>query len=189
MERLAERAVFYWRFAAAAAVDAAAPRRTAGGAAPMAKVRAGAGVDLLHLRGGADRRRRQPLFPVPALIWCAISYPLWLTSALTLLTGITEIILVVHNVMNIQGADSLLPPSHLTSARLGVATVAISPLIVAVSMDAIRQLNRQLALRANHDFLTGLLTRSGLYARLEQMKETGAARSSDGRAVNRHRLF
>ena len=111
-----------------------------------------AGVDLLHLRGGADRRRRQPLFPVPALIWCAISYPLWLTSALTLLTGITEIILVVHNVMNIQGADSLLPPSHLTSARLGVATVAISPLIVAVSMDAIRQLNRQLALRANHDF-------------------------------------
>ncbi len=115
-------------------------------------------------------------FPVPALIWCAISYPLWLTSALTLLNGITEIILVVHNVMNIQGADSLLPPSHLTSARLGVATVAISPLIVAVSMDAIRQLNRQLALRANHDFLTGLLTRSGLYARLEQMKETGALR-------------
>lgn len=116
-------------------------------------------------------------FPVPALIWCAISFPLWLTSGLTLLTGITEIILVVRNVMNIQGDDSLLPLSHLTSARLGVATVAISPLIVAVSMDAIRQLNRQLTLRANHDFLTRQLTRSGLYERLEQMKQAGALRN------------
>lgn len=115
-------------------------------------------------------------FPVPALIWCAISYPLWLTSGLTLLTGITEIILVVHGVMNIQGDDSLLPLSHLASARLGVATVAISPLIVAVSMDAIRQLNHQLTLRANHDFLTRQLSRSGLYDRLHQLERAQALR-------------
>ncbi|WP_275555338.1 sensor domain-containing diguanylate cyclase [Mixta sp. Marseille-Q2659] len=115
-------------------------------------------------------------FPVPALIWCAISYPLWLTSGLTLLTGITEIILVVHGVMNIQGDDSLLPLSHLASARLGVATVAISPLIVAVSMDAIRQLNHQLTLRANHDFLTRQFSRSGLYDRLHQLERAQALR-------------
>lgn len=111
-------------------------------------------------------------FPLPALIWCAIGYPLWLTSGLTLLTGITEIILVVHGVMNIQGDDSLLPLGHLASARLGVATVAISPLIVAISMDAIRQLNHQLALRANHDFLTRQLSRSGLYERLYQLENS-----------------
>ncbi|MDR7344778.1 diguanylate cyclase (GGDEF)-like protein [Pantoea alhagi] len=116
-------------------------------------------------------------FPVPALIWCAISYPLWLTSGLTLLTGIGEIILVVHGVMNIQGDDSLLPLGHLASARLGVATVAISPLIVAVSMESIRQLNHQLALRANHDFLTRQLSRSGLYERLHQLEKTNALRS------------
>lgn len=104
--------------------------------------------------------------PVPALVWCAIVLPMPLTSLVILLTGITEIILVSHGVMNIQGDDNLLPLSHLTSARLGVATIAISPLIVAASMDAIRQLNQRLALRANYDFLTRLLSRSGLYESL-----------------------
>jgi len=107
-------------------------------------------------------------FPVPALIWCAIVLPIPLTSLVILFTGITEIVLVSHGVMNIQGDDSLLPISHLTSARLGVATVALSPLLVAVSMDAIRQLNHRLALRANFDFLTQLLSRSGLYENLRQ---------------------
>ena len=107
-------------------------------------------------------------FPVPALIWCAIVLPIPITSLVILFTGITEIVLVSHGVMNIQGDDSLLPISHLTSARLGVATVALSPLLVAVSMDAIRQLNHRLALRANYDFLTQLLSRSGLYENLRQ---------------------
>lgn len=106
-------------------------------------------------------------FPVPALIWCAIVLPIPVTSLVILLTGITEIVLVSHGVMNIQGNDNLLPLSHLTSARLGVATIAISPLIVAVSMDAVRQLNQRLALRANYDFLTQLLSRSGLYESLK----------------------
>ncbi|MGK3111848.1 diguanylate cyclase [Candidatus Pantoea formicae] len=107
-------------------------------------------------------------FPVPALIWCAIVLPIPVTSLVILITGITEIVLVSHGVMNIQGDDALLPISHLTSARLGVATVALSPLLVAVSMDAIRQLNHRLALRANFDFLTQLLSRSGLYESLKQ---------------------
>lgn len=104
--------------------------------------------------------------PIPALVWCAIVLPMPLTSLVILLSGIVEIILVSHGVMNIQGDDTLLPVSHLTSARLGVATIAISPLIVAASMDAIRQLNQRLALRANYDFLTRLLSRSGLYESL-----------------------
>lgn len=107
-------------------------------------------------------------FPVPALIWCAIVLPIPVTSLVILLTGISEIVLVSHGVMNIQGNDNLLPLSHLTSARLGVATIAISPLIVAVSMDAVRQLNQRLALRANYDFLTQLLSRSGLYESLKE---------------------
>ncbi|MFS2221194.1 diguanylate cyclase [Pantoea sp. B65] len=105
-------------------------------------------------------------FPLPALIWCAIAYPIHITSLITLITGVTEIILVVSGVMNIQGSDEFLPLSHLVSARLGIATLAISPLIVAVSMDAILQLNKQLSLRANYDFLTRLLSRSGLYEQL-----------------------
>ncbi|WP_312239441.1 diguanylate cyclase [Pantoea sp.] len=105
-------------------------------------------------------------FPVPALIWCAIVLPIPATSLVVLITGISEIILVAHGVMSIQG-NGILPISHLTSARLGAATIAVSPLIVAVSMDAIRQLNQRLALRANYDFLTQLLSRSGLYESLK----------------------
>lgn len=110
-------------------------------------------------------------FPLPALIWCAIVYPIWVTSLITLITGMTEIMLVMNGVMNIQGSDEHLALSHLVSARLGIATVAISPLIVAVSMDAILQLNKQLALRANYDFLTRLLSRSGLYDALRQIDD------------------
>ncbi|KOC87350.1 GGDEF domain-containing protein [Winslowiella iniecta] len=111
-------------------------------------------------------------FPLPALIWCAIVYPITVTSLITLITGVTEIVLVVNGVMNIQGNDELLAMSYLVSARLGIATVAISPLIVAVSMDAILQLNKQLALRANYDFLTRLLSRSGMYEQLRQMDDS-----------------
>lgn len=111
-------------------------------------------------------------FPLPALIWFAIVYPIWVTSFITLVTGITEIVLVMNGVMNIQGSDEFLALSHLVSARLGIATAAISPLIVAVSMDAILQLNKQLALRANNDFLTRLLSRSGLYEKLRQIDDS-----------------
>lgn len=106
-------------------------------------------------------------FPVPALIWCAIVLPVSLTNFVILLTGISEIVLVSHGVMGIHGSETLLPLSPLASVRLGVATVVISPLIVAVSMDAIYQLNQRLALRANYDFLTRLLSRSGLYESLQ----------------------
>lgn len=112
-------------------------------------------------------------FPVPALIWCAIRYPLYVTSLITLLTGVTEILLLMKGFMHIQFQDTLLGLNQLFSARLSIATVAISPLIVAVSIDAIVQLNRQLALRANHDFLTRLLSRSGLYEKLRQYDISG----------------
>lgn len=112
-------------------------------------------------------------FPLPALIWCAIVYPIAVTSLITLIVGVAEIMLVVNGVMNIQGNDELLALSQLVSARLGIATVAISPLIVAVSVDAILQLNKQLALRANYDFLTRLLSRSGLYEQLRQTDDSG----------------
>jgi len=124
---------------------------------------------LLSLCGGALIGGAGSLtFPLPALIWCAIALPMPVTSVVILLTGITEIVLVSHGVMNIQGNDALLPIGHLTSARLGVATVALSPLLVAASMDAIRQLNQRLALRANIDVLTQQLSRSGLYEHLKQ---------------------
>ncbi|MCT4713347.1 diguanylate cyclase [Enterobacteriaceae bacterium H11S18] len=106
-------------------------------------------------------------FPLPALIWCAIRYPLAITALVTLLTGATEIILVASSVINIH-ADHTLLVGQMFSARLGIATIAICPLIVSVSVDAINQLIKQTALRADFDYLTGVYSRSGLFEKLKK---------------------
>jgi diguanylate cyclase (GGDEF)-like protein len=54
------------------------------------------------------------------------------------------------------------------SARLGIATMAICPVMVSVSVAAINSLIRQVSLRADYDFLTHVYSRSGLYEALKQ---------------------
>ncbi|QGU87967.1 GGDEF domain-containing protein [Erwinia sorbitola] len=109
------------------------------------------------------------IYPLPALLWCAISYPLFITCFLTLITGISEIILVAGNVLNIQGKDDLFRIDSLSSARLGVAAMLISPLIVALSTASNKKLVARITKRADYDFLTGALTRSGLASKLESL--------------------
>ncbi|MEW7315038.1 diguanylate cyclase [Buttiauxella gaviniae] len=105
-------------------------------------------------------------FPLPALIWCAIRYPLPITALLTLLTGGVEIILVANSIVVIHENQPLMV-SEMFSARLGIATMAICPLIVSVSVDAINRLIKQTSLRADYDYLTGIYSRSGLYEALK----------------------
>ncbi|MEO3738985.1 diguanylate cyclase (GGDEF) domain-containing protein [Kosakonia oryzendophytica] len=104
-------------------------------------------------------------FPLPALIWCAVVYPLPLTSLVTLLTGGAEIMLVANGAINIFVGSPMEMP-HMFSARLGIATLAICPVIVSVSVAKINRLIRQVSLRADFDFLTRVYSRSGLYEAL-----------------------
>ncbi|MGY5957162.1 diguanylate cyclase [Kosakonia sp. BK9b] len=104
-------------------------------------------------------------FPLPALIWCAVRYPLPLTCLVTMLTGGVEIMLVAKGAINIFLASPVEMP-HMFSARLGIATMAICPVIVSVSVEAINRLIRQVSLRADFDFLTRVYSRSGLYEAL-----------------------
>lgn len=105
-------------------------------------------------------------FPLPALIWCAIRYPLPITALVTLLTGCMEIVLVANSIVVIHHTQPLVV-NEMFSARLGIATMAICPLIVSVSVDAINRLIRQTSLRADYDYLTGVHSRSGLYEALK----------------------
>ena len=109
------------------------------------------------------------IFPLPALMWCAVSYPLFITCLLTMATGITEIILVASNVFTIQGRDDFFLIDSLAAARLGVAAMTISPLIVSLSATANKKLVARITRRADYDLLTGALTRSGLAARLDAL--------------------
>ncbi|EOQ7885715.1 diguanylate cyclase [Escherichia coli] len=83
-------------------------------------------------------------FPLPALIWCAVRYTPQVTCLLTF------------------------------SARLGIATMAICPIMVSFSVAAINSLMKQVALRADFDFLTQVYSRSGLYEALKSpsLKQT-----------------
>ncbi|WP_039058355.1 sensor domain-containing diguanylate cyclase [Enterobacter sp. Bisph1] len=114
-------------------------------------------------------------FPLPALIWCAVRYSLPLTCLITLLTGGLEIILVANQMINIFVATPEAMP-HMFSTRLGIATMAICPVIVSVSVGAIKRLMRQLSLRADFDFLTRVYSRSGLYEALKHEENRFADR-------------
>ncbi len=63
---------------------------------------------------------------------------------------------------------------QMFSARLGIATMAICPIMVSFSVAAINSLMKQVALRADFDFLTQVYSRSGLYEALKSpsLKQT-----------------
>ena len=84
-------------------------------------------------------------FPLPALIWCAVRYTPQVTCLLTFVTGAVEIVLM-----------------------------AICPIMVSFSVAAINSLMKQVALRADFDFLTQVYSRSGLYEALKSpsLKQT-----------------
>ncbi|MGR5945483.1 GGDEF domain-containing protein [Enterobacter sp. C4G1] len=106
-------------------------------------------------------------FPLPALIWCAVRYSLPATCLLTFLTGAVEVILVANSIINIAVATPLSTP-QMFSARLGIATMAICPVMVSVSVAAINSLIKQVSLRADFDFLTHVYSRSGLFESLKR---------------------
>ena len=106
-------------------------------------------------------------FPLPALIWCAIRYSLPATCLLTFVTGATEVILVANSIIDISVASPLQTP-QMFSARLGIATMAVCPVIVSTSVAAINSLMNQVSLRADYDYLTRVYSRSGLYEALQK---------------------
>lgn len=106
-------------------------------------------------------------FPLAALIWCAIRYSLPVTCLVMLITGVAEIVLVGNSTIQFNTAAPL-ETAQLFSARLGIAIMALCPLMVSTSVASINALMRQVARRANYDYLTGALSRSGL---LETLKK------------------
>lgn len=107
---------------------------------------------------------------LPALIWCAIVYSLPTTCVLTLLAGVVEVLMVNQKVSGLHLMGQI-PP--IISARLGIAAIALSPLIVAVSVEAINALVKQLSHQVRYDYLTRVYSRFGLYERLKELDGNG----------------
>ena len=99
---------------------------------------------------------------LPALTWCAISYPLWLVQLIILSTGCVQLIVASAHVSSLVGLWGHSIPYLLSLMRLAIAAAILSPLLIAINMSTIRKLNFKLRQQASYDFLTSTLSRFGL---------------------------
>ncbi len=95
------------------------------------------------------------VFPVPALIWCALALPISATAILVMLYSGLAMLGLKLGLYDL-GADF----SGITATHLGVALVALGPVVIAsVNADRRRHVEH-LERLARYDQLTGALNRS-----------------------------
>lgn len=96
-------------------------------------------------------------FPVPALMWCAVSYSLFTTSILTFGVSAWSLVSIA---MTLQGATSgNVDRDLLLSVRMGLSLVMLTPIMIGSVMAANRALVQRLRTLADQDELTGLPNR------------------------------
>ncbi|MPT47859.1 MAG: sensor domain-containing diguanylate cyclase [Sphingobium sp.] len=100
-------------------------------------------------------------FPVPALLWCALSYNLFTISCLAFAFS-TWTLLTIHIGLMPVG-DVLDPRELLISTRVGVTLIALAPLVVGSVMAARDELVERLSFLASRDALTGLRNRRAFF--------------------------
>lgn len=96
-------------------------------------------------------------FPVPALMWCAVSYSLFTTSVLTFCVSAWTLVSIA---MTLQSATSgMVDRDVLLSVRMGLSLVMLTPIMIGSVMAANQALVQRLRLLADQDPLTGLPNR------------------------------
>lgn len=116
---------------------------------PVAALAASFGIALLIGGPGAIA------FPVPALLWCGLAYPVFPTATLTLLFSIWSLVVISTGYVAVQPNDEM----TLISLRLGISMVAVMPIILACVMQNRNDLLARLYHQATHDPLTGVTNR------------------------------
>ena len=116
-------------------------------------------------------------FPVPALLWCALRYVLFVTAVLTLLTS-GWLLVSIELSQQAMAIFEMSKRDAIQSLRLGIALLALAPLTVASVMATHSALLDRLRHLATHDQLTNLLNRGAF-------REKGVARLQELRLRNR----
>ena len=95
---------------------------------------------------------------VPALLWCALTYPRFAAMLLTLLCSAWLLVAVALGYLNL-GADVESMPAQM-SVRLGIMLITLGPITAASAMAARNDLLQRLQHVADHDGLTSALNRN-----------------------------
>jgi diguanylate cyclase (GGDEF)-like protein len=101
--------------------------------------------------------------PVPAILWCALSYGVFPTALLTFGLGLWQCTVLLAKLT--PGTAEY--AAALTSHRFGVALFSLGPIMVAAVNAARARLLVELDLAANQDVLTRTLTRRAFLLRSE----------------------
>lgn len=105
-------------------------------------------------------------FPVPALIWCALTYDVFGTALITMSVCVWKMTAVSSGWVPLPHLSDFM--SAAVSLRLGITLLAMAPLVVA-SLNASRNdMLRRLDRAANVDALTGALSKRAFHQRAEQ---------------------
>jgi len=96
-------------------------------------------------------------FPVPALLWCSLSYGMFPTSLLVLLSSLSMLVAESADLIYLPSTTDLLDNSM--SFRLGLTLLAVGPLTVATITVAQRGLLARLDRAVSMDSLTDILAR------------------------------
>ncbi|MEC5128346.1 diguanylate cyclase [Verrucomicrobiales bacterium BCK34] len=114
-------------------------------------------------------------FPIPALLWCAVSYSLFSSVLLTMLLCSWLLITISAGIMHVPLDDDFM--HSMTSLRLGVTLLALGPLAVASINRARNDLLEKLHDAADHDDLTRALSRRAFFEKGTEAVVTCRSRS------------
>jgi diguanylate cyclase (GGDEF)-like protein len=120
------------------------------------------------------------MFPMPALLLCALTYPLPTTALLTMVLGTGCLTAIGLGIVDI-GQDMSIP-AMVVPLRIAVAFLVLVPLTISSAMAVRDDLLRQLRVAADQDGLTGLLNRRAFEQRM-QHRLAAALRPGNAAAV------
>jgi len=121
-------------------------------------------------------------FPVPALLWCAVTFSMSVTAALTLLVSTGTLLAISFGYIAVAIPVPTSNTTHtMLSLRMGMALITLAPITVASVMAARNELFQRMQYMAEHDQLTGLLNRrafidrsSALLSKLAEARRSSA---------------
>ena len=106
------------------------------------------------------------VFPILALLWCALSFSVCATAILVMLYSDFAMLALRFDLINLGVEDT---SGAIMSVHLALALVAMGPIMVSSANSARNALLKQLEKIARHDALTNALTRSAFYETADQM--------------------